>query len=152
KGIAFCLMSRLLFAPVLLAAARVAWTTPAGRGFRLSSLSVSAFVVGVGFCPASSATFALPATYVPGVGMAPLKIAMEYLIIGLCLLTVVVLFRNPARPQPVKAGPIGAAAITMALGGLCFTLYFNAYDVANALGHIYKVIAYAFLYSAIFIE
>lgn len=152
KGIEFWLMSRLLFALILLAAARGDWTTPAGRGFRLSSLCVSLFVVVLGYWLVLSDTVGLPATYVPGVGLTPLKIAMEYLIIGLCLLTVVVLFRNPARPQPVKAGPIGAAAITMALGGLCFTLYFNAYDVANALGHIYKVIAYAFLYSAIFIE
>ena len=40
----------------------------------------------------------------------------------------------------------------MALSELFFTLYASVTDVYNLMGHLYKVLAYLFLYRAIFVE
>jgi diguanylate cyclase (GGDEF)-like protein/PAS domain S-box-containing protein len=45
-----------------------------------------------------------------------------------------------------------AAASVMALSELFFTRYADVTDVFNLLGHIYKVIAYGFIYQSIFID
>lgn len=152
KGIEFWLMSRVLCVSVLLAAAISNWSTPATDAFRSLSVSAALIIAAVGYSLVLSDSVTLPATYTEGVGLTPLKIAFEYVIIGICLLTVVVLIRNGLGSLSVKRRQFAAAAATMALSGFCFTLYFSAYDAANVLGHVYKVAAYALLYRAIFIE
>jgi len=44
------------------------------------------------------------------------------------------------------------ASFTMAMSEFFFTLYANVTDIYNVAGHIYKIIAFAFLYRALFIE
>ncbi|MDH4285413.1 MAG: PAS domain S-box protein, partial [Gallionellaceae bacterium] len=56
------------------------------------------------------------------------------------------------RQQSFDTPALFCAACSMALSGLFFTRYINITDAFNLLGHVYKVVAYLFLYRAVFIE
>lgn len=94
----------------------------------------------------------LPVVIVEGVGLTGLKVAVEYVIMLLHVITAVVLYRRIDVPQPFHAPSLFAAVVVLALSELCFTLYANLADLFNVVGHVYKVIAYAFLYRAVFIS
>lgn len=46
---------------------------------------------------------------------------------------------------------LGAAALVMMFSEFYFTLYAKETDIYNLLGHVYKVIAYAIVYQAVFV-
>lgn len=89
--------------------------------------------------------------FIQGQGLTPLKVNTEYLIITLNLITAVVLFYRMRRPQPYYAAGLLGATCVMAMGEFFFTLYANVTDVYNILGHIYKAVAYLFIYRTIFV-
>jgi PAS domain S-box-containing protein len=93
-----------------------------------------------------------PRTFVPGLGLTPFKIASEYLLIALYLTAAVALWLRMRRPQAFNAAALFVAVCTMAMSEFFFTLYASVTDVYNLMGHLYKVIAYLFLYRAIFVE
>ena len=86
----------------------------------------------------------LPPMYDPGAGKQTLlKIALEYLIIIMLALPVLKIWR---KSQMNKQGYYFCMAlITGIFSELAFTLYSNAYDTYNLLGHILKIISYAFI-------
>ncbi len=89
--------------------------------------------------------------FIPGEGLTALKIHTEYTIIGLNLITALLLLFHMHRPQTYHASALFAALCIMAMSEFFFTLYTNVTDIYNILGHIYKVIAYLFIYRAIFV-
>jgi diguanylate cyclase (GGDEF)-like protein/PAS domain S-box-containing protein len=95
----------------------------------------------------------IPALFVPGVGLTPLKIGLEWLIIALHLATIGVLWK---RRQALQRECLMALVFTAALSAvseLFFTrLGINDKDAANAIGHLYKVAAYLYLFHATFNE
>ncbi len=95
----------------------------------------------------------LPPMFVVGEGLTGLKVALEWLLCGLYLL-VAVLFYRSRRDASVgyDAVTLFHAMLLMAAGELFFTVYTQVSSTANLLGHVYKVIAYAYLYQAIFAE
>ncbi len=94
----------------------------------------------------------VPDTYVPGQGLTRFKVATEFVIIGLNGLAAVVLWRAMQKAQNFNAAALFAAVCAMALSECFFTLYLKVTDVFNLLGHVYKVVAYLFLYRAVFAE
>ncbi|MDP3522500.1 MAG: EAL domain-containing protein [Hydrogenophaga sp.] len=94
----------------------------------------------------------LPRTFVPGVGLTPFKLGSEYVLIAAYLLAGVGYLRHLAHTRGFGAVPLAAAAFTMAISEFFFTLYANLTDVYNLLGHVYKVLAYGFLYRALFVD
>ncbi|MBW6477296.1 MAG: PAS domain S-box protein, partial [Chromatiales bacterium] len=95
---------------------------------------------------------ALPAMHVPGKGLTPLKIGMEWLISGLYLFSALMLYRNRRRLGDYDVSTLIMALLLMAASELFFTVYVQVSSTANLIGHVYKVIAYYFLYRAIFTE
>ncbi len=93
----------------------------------------------------------LPETFIHGHGLTPYKIGFEYGLIAMYALTALILFRNNMRARFPNTSMMVAAAAIMALSELCFTLYADPADVFNVLGHIYKIIAYYYLYWAMFV-
>jgi len=88
----------------------------------------------------------LPIFFIAGKGMSASKIAMEYSLIGILLLALLLTWRQ--RSLNMLYAP-NALIITLwfsILSELCFTLYSNEVDRFNLPGHLYKVIAYGFLY------
>jgi diguanylate cyclase (GGDEF)-like protein/PAS domain S-box-containing protein len=93
----------------------------------------------------------LPLFFVQGLGLTPLKIAMEYLLVAMYSLAALLFFLNSRNgPTTVQADLFAAAAIA-AISELCFTLYSSHGDLFNTAGHIYKVAGYIFIYRALFL-
>lgn len=94
----------------------------------------------------------LPRTFVPGQGLTAFKIGFEYALIALNLIAAALLLRRMRQPRSFNASGLFAAACTMAMSEFFFTRYAGVTDACNLAGHVYKVLAYAFLYRAIFVE
>lgn len=152
KAIYFWLAARYVAAMALLL---VALDLPGSRGFPaprrawlLASLAVTALVAWLVLAKGAE----LPRMFVEGKGLTPLKIRMEYgLIVLLALAGVMFLMRSQGEGQ-VDFRDLGSAALVSILSELCFTLYVDVADIFNLLGHVYKIIAYGFIYRAVFLR
>ncbi len=94
----------------------------------------------------------LPDTFIPGQGLTAFKKNTEYLVIALNIAAAAILWRKMRSPQPFKVALIFGAVITLAMSEVFFTLYTTMSGSYNVLGHVYKVIAYLFIYRAIVVE
>lgn len=151
KAINFWLAARLVGAVALLQLTLRPLSRPATATLRAVALAVSlALVALIGWVGLWHADW-LPRTFIPGQGLTPLKVAAEYVIIGLYLAAMVPLLRREAQHLPLAAPFLLAALVTVIASELCFTLYTSVTDSYNLLGHIYKVLASGFLYYALFV-
>jgi diguanylate cyclase (GGDEF)-like protein/PAS domain S-box-containing protein len=95
----------------------------------------------------------LPALFVPGEGLTPLKIGLEWLIVCVNAATLVVLWRRRKELVHECIMALGFAAALSACSELFFTMLGVVdKDGANVLGHLYKVAAYLYLFHASFNE
>ena len=94
----------------------------------------------------------IPPMFVPGKGLTPLKVGIEYAIIALNIWAVLLLLMRHQFFLPFNRIFLMAVVATMAMSEVFFTRYADVSDGFNLLGHLYKVIAYVFLYFAIFVE
>ncbi|MCX7252339.1 MAG: PAS domain S-box protein [Burkholderiales bacterium] len=91
----------------------------------------------------------LPTAFEDDVGLTPFKIVTEYVIIGLTLVGMALLWRQ--RDQFTKkvfwllVGSLLSAAITE----FCFTQYVDFYDFSNEIGHYFRILSAVFAYLAI---
>ena len=152
KAINFWLAGRYLAAAGLLVVALHPWhplARPWQRHIWLTgALAVVALVGWLGLYHQD----ALPHTFIEGRGLTPLKIAAEYLLVALFATAALLFYRHMRRGAPYDAVSLFNAAAISILSELSFTLYSDVTDVFNLLGHVYKVIAYAFIYRAVFVE
>ena len=153
KAISFWLAARLLGALALLAIALLPWSTDNDKA-RLRPLPMLALVLS-----AVAALYVLflfyphllPLTFIPGQGLTPFKMGFEYALMALNLVAAVLLLRQMRQPRSFSASCLFAATAIMALGEFFFTLYGNVTDIYNLAGHVYKVLAFGFLYRAVFV-
>lgn len=94
----------------------------------------------------------LPDTFIPGQGLTAFKKNTEYLIIALNVVAAVILWNKMRKPQTFNVVLLFAAVCTLAMSEFFFTLYTTMTGSYNVLGHVYKVIAYLFIYRAIVVE
>jgi PAS domain-containing protein len=94
----------------------------------------------------------LPRTFIEGEGLTAFKIGAELLVVLIMLASAVSFYLKTRQPQPYDALSLFAASVITILSELCFMLYSAATDVFNLLGHIYKIVAYVFIYRAIFVS
>ncbi|MFN3750980.1 MAG: putative bifunctional diguanylate cyclase/phosphodiesterase [Thiobacillus sp.] len=94
----------------------------------------------------------VPAMYVPGQGLTPLKVALEWGVFGLYLVVAVLLAVRRQRIVNCDFESLMLSLLLMAAGELFFIVYVEVSSTANLLGHVYKVFAYYFLYRAIYAE
>jgi PAS domain S-box-containing protein len=94
----------------------------------------------------------LPAMFVVGQGLTAFKVAFEWGIVGLYLVAAGLIYRRRSDIAHFDARSLMLGLLIMAAGELFFTVYVQVSSTANLLGHVYKVIAYGFLYRAIFAE
>jgi len=95
---------------------------------------------------------AIPAMYVMGEGLTPLKVALEWGVFGLYLAIAVLLYLRRARITHCDFESLMLALLLLAAAELFFVVYVQVSSTANLLGHTYKVFAYYFLYRAIYAE
>jgi len=93
----------------------------------------------------------LPRTFIEGKGLTPLKVVAEYIIIAIFAVAAALFYARGRRERTIESASLFAAAAISILGELSFTLYSAVTDVFNLLGHVYKIVAYSFIYRAVFV-
>lgn len=151
RAIGFWLIERLLATVALLAAVIMPQRPFASASTRYLLLAAAIAVTAFTYWLLLFHQDALPHTFIPGQGLTAFKIASEYAIIALNLAAASVLWARRRTPRPFNASALFGAACAMALGEFFFTLYVSVTDVFNLFGHVYVVIAYLFVYRAIFV-
>jgi diguanylate cyclase (GGDEF)-like protein len=151
KAINFWLAARYLAAFTLLAVAWRDWPALVGRRSRYSVLGVAiALSALVGWLQLYHPTL-WPRTFEDGRGLTAFKIGAEYGLIMLMSVAAIGFQRRVARERRYDALDLRTAAVITILGELCFTLYSNVNDVFQLLGHAYKIVAYLYIYRAVFV-
>ena len=153
KAINFWLAARLLAGLTLFSVAWLPWSTSShNQHYALRLLLAVLALVAALHGLLLFAPHLLPKTFVPGQGLTPFKIAFEYGLIALYLATAALLLWHMRQPRSFNAIGLFAAAIVMAQGEFFLTRYNGVTDIYNLMGHLYKVLAYAYLYRAAFVE
>ena len=151
KAVDFWLAARAMAAIALLVTAVIPWNAAPKYSRILPLVLVLGVVATVGIAIVYFPQF-VPKTFVPGEGLTPFKISFEYCLIAANLLAALLYFRAMRRPREYNASGLFAASLIAAMGEYFLTLYWAISDVYNLLGHLYKIVAYWFLYRALFVE
>ena len=149
KSMFFWIAARLLAAFALLAYA--AWPASARVGTAQKRLVLAGVLLLVA-ATASAGLFwphRMPQLFVAGQGLTPLKIGLEWLVCTVNAITVVVLVLRRRRLTSERLAALIWAAALLAVSAAFFTqLGAIDTDAANALGHLYKLAGYVYLFDA----
>ncbi len=152
KHLHFWMSARFLAAFGLLVVCIRPWNAQVSRPMKLGVFAGLVALVVLLNWAAIAHEDALPVWFVLGEGLTWSKKALEYLYILMNVVTAGVLLLRMRAPQPFNAALLFAAVMTLAMSELFFTLYTTMTGAYNVLGHIYKVIAYLFIYRAVVVE
>jgi PAS domain S-box-containing protein len=143
--------ARLLTALALLGASAVRpessspWLSKAALLSASLALAAASFLLVV-CCPA-----VMPAAYVPGQGQTLFKKVAELLIAGLMGVGLALHGRRYAATGDRLAACCAAALGVAGVGELLFAVYSRVTDTYNAMGHLYKIAAFALVYRGAFV-
>jgi len=151
KSIDFWLSARSLAAIALFSVSVTPWRPLTSATSRYTLLATALILVGCLHWLFLFHDDLIPPTFIPGQGLTPFKIYYEYALVALNLATAFVLWMRMRKPLSFNAAALFGAVCTMALSEYLFTIYADATDIYNLLGHIYKAVSYLFLYRAIFV-
>lgn len=152
RTVNFWLAARLLAASALLAVAVLPPEEPATPSSRYGWLmGVLAIVAGFYWVFLFHPQW-VPQTYLPGKGLTPFKVGVEYFVAVMNVVAACALWWRMRRPLRFNAAALFGTVCAMALSELCFTMYATMSDIYNITGHFYKVVSYLFLYRAVFVE
>src|SRR5512133_1558859 len=152
RGIVYWLAARFCSVGALLAALAVA-PASAARALRRGPLVAGAIAVVVAVLAADYLWIsARPRFFVEGVGLTPLKQALELVVAGAAALGVVVYRRALRHRSDPSAGDLALALGLTVLSELSLALYARAFDSFNLLGHLYLLAATAWVFHALFAE
>ena len=151
KAIHFWLAARLLAAFALLGGVLWACNQLKKTGWQFLMLLFILTVVGLVSWAQLFHPELVPVTFIPEKGLTEYKVNMEYFISLLYFIAAGLMLYKSERATQRYWLYLGAAALVMMFSEFYFTLYEKVTDVYNLLGHIYKVIAYALVYQAVFV-
>jgi diguanylate cyclase (GGDEF)-like protein/PAS domain S-box-containing protein len=152
KAINFWLAARTLAAAALLAVALLPWRAVASNQMRFVLLGGVLLLVALCHWLFLFRPDDVPRTFIPGQGLTGFKVATEYFIIGVNVVTALLLLAKMRRAQPFNVAALLGAVCAMALSEFFFTLYASVADLFNLMGHLYKLASYLFLYRALVVE
>jgi diguanylate cyclase (GGDEF)-like protein/PAS domain S-box-containing protein len=148
KAIDFWLAARSFAALALVAAVMMPETRAPAKYRYLLLTAVAAVVAGlhVLFLYFPQLT---PKQYDEKTGLTAFKIGFEYVLILIYGVAAYLLWRRGVGTKRVGTLYLAIAAAIMAFSELLLTRYVNPFDAYNVTGHLYKVLAYAYLYRAL---
>ncbi len=152
KAINLWLAARLLAALALLVVSVRPWSLSHGAREYYGLLAGSLVIAGVVIWLGLAYPDAWPHTFIEGQGLTPFKIGAEYVIIAILLIPAIRFYLQSRHVQAYDASSLFAAAVITILSELSFTLYSDVADIFNLLGHLYKIVAYIFIYRAVFVS
>jgi signal transduction histidine kinase len=94
----------------------------------------------------------VPRTFVPGEGLTPFKVGIEYVLFAAHLIAAWGFFRRQRQDASAMWGYLFAASCLLAAGQLFTTFYSHPYDIHNFFAHAYRAVGYVLLYRALFIS
>lgn len=151
KSLYFWLIARFIMAITLLITAFQLWkglTFNINRyGLVFVMLVITAGIYWVGLYRIDI----FPVTFIPGEGLTPFKVMAEYGIVIILFFASVLFYRNTNTINSIDTRLLYAATVLTILSELCFTLYSSVSGLIILIGHIYKVIAYIYIYKAIYV-
>ncbi|WP_161784244.1 EAL domain-containing protein [Aquabacterium sp. NJ1] len=151
KAIQFWLMARYTAAWTLLAAA-IRPIQPLQSGWPRYALLSAALLWTVGcYAVELGVPEIWPRTFVDGRGLTGFKVFAEYGVIVLTAASAWVFMRRRNEQLPYSTSDLCTAALITMLSEACLTLYASVNDAFILLGHVYKVVAYFFIYRAVFV-
>ncbi|WP_298233008.1 MASE3 domain-containing protein [uncultured Azohydromonas sp.] len=151
KAINFWLAARLFSAAALLLFAYLP-QRPASRPATVLGLLGAVALVGLSYWGGLWHGERLPRTFIPSEGLTNFKIGAEYALVALFLAAAFRLVRQTRDSASFSTALMAAAAWTMGLSELFFTLYGQVTDIMNLSGHVYKTVAYGMIFYAIFVQ
>lgn len=114
-------------------------------------ITVMLVLVVVAFCLATRYIDRLPDLFTVKVGQTPLKVNLEYALMAIYSLEAVLLLVYRGKVKEIVFFDLFNFLLLSAISEFTLTFYENVYDTYNFLGHIYKLIAYYFLFKAVFL-
>jgi len=90
-----------------------------------------------------------PVCYIEGSGLTPFKIISEYAIDTILFVTLIVLYKHRDEFAQKIFLLIVISIIATMISELAFTFYISVFGFSNLIGHIFKIIAFFFVYKAI---
>lgn len=151
KGILFWLFARFSIAVGVLAFALKDWSALFKNSSRYWFLAASFVITAIIYWLVIFYQDIFPPTFVEGEGLTFFKIATEYVIMFIMLVSAFLFCRKIMRTNSYEAIGLFTAIVIMILGELCFVSYENACDLFGLLGHMYKVLAYYLIYRSAFV-
>lgn len=151
KAIVFWLAARYAAAFALLAYALMPHRA-LGSMTRYRFLGVSLLYVVFWFWIGIAHETWVPPTFIEGEGLTSFKIALETGVVVLYAVALALIWLRRVELNGLSLDALLIAMGLMLAGELFFMLYSRVSDLSNMLGHVYKVLAYLFIYRAIFIH
>ncbi|TFF89506.1 MAG: hypothetical protein EU548_07395 [Promethearchaeota archaeon] len=90
-----------------------------------------------------------PTCYIEDVGLTPFKIISEYVIDFIFIISLIWLYLLRKDFDKKVYVYIIISIISTILSELAFTFYIGVYDFSNLVGHLFKIVAFYFIYKAI---
>jgi len=90
-----------------------------------------------------------PTTYNEETGLTLFKVISEYVICAVLLVSTGLLLDNRRAFDPGVLRLLVASNLLLVGGELAFTAYVSVYDLANLIGHFFKLLAFVLVYYAI---
>ncbi|MDD2923166.1 MAG: MASE3 domain-containing protein, partial [Anaerolineales bacterium] len=87
-----------------------------------------------------------PTCYIEGAGLTSFKIISEYIISLILLASIALLYKNRKVFSPDVFQLLVFSSAALICAELAFTSYIGVYDIANLIGHIFKIIS-SFLFA-----
>jgi hypothetical protein len=90
-----------------------------------------------------------PPCFIEGSGLTAFKIASEYVISLLLLISIFIVFKNRDRFDRIVWKLLIATMMVSIASGMTFTLYTDVYGFSNFVGHILSLTVYGIIYKAV---
>lgn len=153
KAIVFWLAARTVTAVAMLVAAVMVWRPLVVPMVWRTTFWIGAAITSLVFWIELGYPQYLPVFWVDGLGLTTSKLLIEYGLIAMFIIAAGLFYRRSLLlVDDFDCRGLFLASSIMAISELCFTRYIAVTDVFNLLGHLYKVIAYLFLYQALFLQ
>jgi signal transduction histidine kinase len=90
-----------------------------------------------------------PTAFTDGVGLTPFKVASEYVISLILLLSIGLLIRKRSEFSGNVVKLMASAMAVAIAAEMSFTLYTDVYGIANMIGHLLTVVSFYLIYKAL---
>lgn len=94
----------------------------------------------------------IPDTYIHGVGLTQFKKNSELVIMLMLVVAIVLYSFSKSLHSDKQRQYFLSAFIICFFSELVFAVYTSVFDVFNVLGHVFKVVAFQFIYKAVFVS